>query len=82
MESKHLKPNQANAEVFLFRITEGGERGREGGGSETGGGKEENLKTFLELSQLKDSTSFLHFDNSYKNKKLQFVNFQIIKSSV
>ena len=69
MESKHLKPIQANAAVFLFQITEGRERGREGGGGETGGGKEENLKAFLELSQLKDSTSFLHYDDICKNKK-------------
>ena len=35
----------------------------------------EQNKTLLKM--LQD-----YFDNSYKNKKLQFVNFQIIKSSV
>ena len=52
-----------------FSYFESQKEGREGGGAETGGGKEENLKAFLELSQLKDSTSFLHYDDICNNKK-------------
>ena len=33
--------------------------GREGGGGETRGGREENLKTFLELVQREDPASLL-----------------------
>ena len=40
-----------------------GERGERGG-------KEKNLKTYFELAQLQDSTSFIHYDNSCEKKKL------------